>query len=218
MQQQTNMTNMQQKQTTGNLRTSDQVGPQQNHGGHELFDAHEVISCLTGTIDQYVMYRQYVKDQELLNIMDRQQSFITNQYNRVVETLSTGQKPSIQATTYNMNQTHDVTYGLKPSQPKKPAQTVSDITEECVSSLLASAVKSVCTGTTMAALETTNPVLRRVFADSIPNFIELGYELFLYQNKHHYYQVPQLSMQDQTQMMQSYAPIQTAQMNQNMMQ
>ena len=48
---------------------------------------------------------------------------------------------------------------------------------------------------TMAALETTNPVVRRVLADSIPNCIEMAYELSSYQNKHQYYQVPQLAQQ-----------------------
>ena len=61
---------------------------------------------------------------------------------------------------------------------------------------------------TMAALETTNPVVRRVLADSVPNCIEMAYEISLYQNKHHYYQVPQLAQQDMQQLLNSFAPAQ----------
>jgi spore coat protein CotF len=61
---------------------------------------------------------------------------------------------------------------------------------------------------TMAALETTNAVVRRVLADSVPNFIEMAYEISLYQNKHHYYQVPQLAQQDMQQMANAFAPAQ----------
>ena len=57
---------------------------------------------------------------------------------------------------------------------------------------------------TTAALETTNPVVRRVVADSIPNCIEMGYELSIYQNKHGYYQVPQYSQQDMQAMLNAY--------------
>ena len=33
------------------------------------------------------------------------------------------------------------------------------------------------------------------YTGGIPNYIEMAYELFLYQNKHQYYQVPQFSEQ-----------------------
>jgi spore coat protein CotF len=44
-------------------------------------------------------------------------------------------------------------------------------------------------------------------ADSVPNFIEMGYEIFLYQNKRQYYQVPQLPEQEMKQMLNSFDPI-----------
>ncbi|HEX6594725.1 MAG TPA: spore coat protein, partial [Bacillota bacterium] len=37
---------------------------------------------------------------------------------------------------------------------------------------------------------------------------EMAYEVFLYQNKHHYYQVPQLQQQDMQELINSFAPIQ----------
>ncbi|WP_407058513.1 spore coat protein [Paracerasibacillus soli] len=69
-------------------------------------------------------------------------------------------------------------------------------------------LKSCATAFTDAALESTNPVLRRIFADSIPNIIEMAYELFLYSNKKQYYQVPQLTQQDTQNYVNGFAPIQ----------
>jgi spore coat protein CotF len=60
----------------------------------------------------------------------------------------------------------------------------------------------------MTSLEVTNPVVRRVLAAQIPNFIEMAYEIFLYQNKHGYYQVPQLSVQDMKAMTSTFVPMQ----------
>jgi spore coat protein CotF len=36
----------------------------------------------------------------------------------------------------------------------------------------------------------------------------MAYEISLYQNKHHYYQVPQFAQQDMQQMLQSFSPAQ----------
>lgn len=112
-----------------------------------------------------------------------------------------------------MNQGNDFVYGLKTSQPKKPLQSVEEITDECISGCMLGSVKANASAKTMAALETTNPVVRRVLADSVPNCIEMAYEISLYQNKHHYYQVPQLAPQDMQQMLTMYAP---SQVNQQM--
>lgn len=95
-----------------------------------------------------------------------------------------------------MNQGNDFVYELKPSQSKKSFQSASEMTDDCISSLMLGAVKASAPMKTMAALETTNAVVRRVLADSVPNLIEMAHEISLYQNKHHYYQVPRLAQQD----------------------
>lgn len=60
---------------------------------------------------------------------------------------------------------------------------------------------------TVAATETCNPVVRRVLADSVPNCIEMAYELAIYQNKHHYYQMPQLAQPDMQQLLNSFSTV-----------
>nr|WP_155669443.1 spore coat protein [Ornithinibacillus caprae] len=190
------------------MQDSSQMPAQQSHGGHELFDAHEAISGLVGGMEQYLLYDQHVQDPELKTMLQQHKTFLNQLYNTLVETLKTGQEPTVPTQTYNMTQSNDVVYGMQPSQPKTPAQTVNELNDQCISSFMMGCLKSAASSFTMAALESTNPVMRRVFQDSIPNLIEMAYEVFLYQNKNQYYQVPQLKQQDMQNYMNSFAPLQ----------
>lgn len=198
----------QQEQIHQNMQTG-AVPPQMNHGGHELFDVHEVLTGTINTLNLYTLLRQHIKDPELKDILNRQYQFIQEEYNISVECFKTGMDPSKPTQSYKMKQGNDFIYGLKPSQPKKPIQSVSDITDECISSLMLGEVKAGASLKAMSTLELTNPVVRRVFADSVPNCIEMAYEISLYQNKHHYYQVPQLAPADIQQIVNGFAPAQS---------
>ncbi|WRP06045.1 spore coat protein [Rossellomorea aquimaris] len=178
-----------------------------NHGGHELFDAHEIIAGIISMLDQYQMYDQHIQDPELKDILKRQSTFVTTMYNTIVGSFSTGHDPTVPTQQYKMTQTNTTTYGVKPGAPKKPNQSVNDLSDKGLSAYMLGQTKSLAMLLAMTALEMTNPVLRRVVADSVPNFIEMSYEIFLYQNKHGYYQVPQLNDQDMTLMLQSYTTV-----------
>lgn len=202
-----------QNQMNGQGQQGMQMPPnmqQQNmsHGGHEMFDAHEVIASIISLMDQYQMYDQHIQDQELKSILNRQYTYMTDLYNTIVESFKTGQKPSKDTQTYLMKQSNDTVYGVKPGKPKKPNQSIQDLSDQGLSAYMLGQTKSLASLMSMTALEMTNPVLRRVTADSVPNLIEMSYEIFLYQNKHGYYQVPQLAQQDMNNMLQSYAPVQ----------
>lgn len=198
---------MQQNQS-GQMHENMQTGPvppQLNHGGHELFDVHEVLSGTIGALNQAMLFRPHVQDPELLDILDRQYRFTLDEYNITVEAFKTGQDPSHPTGSYQMKTGNDFVYGMKPSQPKKPIQSPTEISDELISGFLLGSAKTAATTKAGAALEVCNPVLRRVIADSIPNCIEMAYELSVYQNKHHYYQVPQLSEHDAQQILDCYA-------------
>lgn len=184
------------------------VPPQLNHGGHEVFDVHEVLNTAVGTLNMAMLLRPHVKDPELLDILDRQYRFGIDEYNITVECFKTGQDPSHPTQSYKMQTGNDFVYGMKEKQPTKPIQSANEISDEIISGFLLSGAKQNATAKTTAALETTNPVVRRVLADSVPNCIEMAYELSIYQNKHHYYQVPQLAQQDMQALLNSYAPAQ----------
>lgn len=177
-------------------------------GGHELLDVHEAIDDLVGGMEQYVLYEQQVQDEELKQMIDRHKSFMQQIYNTIIETLKTGQDPSVPTQTYHMEQNNHVTYGIQPSAPKAPAQTAQEINDECICNFMLGSLKQISASFTTTAMEATNPVLRRIVADSIPNIIEMGYELFLYQNKKQYYQVPLLKEEDMQILKNSFAPIQ----------
>ncbi len=190
-----------------NMHTG-QIPQQMNHGGHELFDVHEVLSGSIGAMNQYLMLKQHVKDPELMDILNRQFQFMQDEYNTTVECFTTGQDPSRPTQSYKMKQDNDFVYGMKPSQPKKPWQSPMEISDEFISSCMLASCKTGASAKTMAACEVTNPVVRRVLADSAPNCVEMAYELSIYQNKHHYYQVPQLAQQDMHQLLNAFAPAQ----------
>ncbi|MCT1903040.1 spore coat protein [Oceanobacillus sojae] len=182
------------------------VPPQMNHGGHEMFDVHEVLSGAINTMNTYTMLNEHISDPELRDILERQKTFMQEEYNITLECFKTGQPPSKPTQSYKMKQNNQFTYGLTAAQPQKPMQAPAEINDEAISLSMLSAVKASAPAKAGAALETTNPVVRRVLADSIPNCIEMAYEISLYQNKHGYYQVPQLAAQDMMQMQEGYAP------------
>lgn len=195
-------------ETHENMHTGN-VPVQLNHGGHEMFDVSEILSGSINTLNLYTLLKQHVQDPELLDMMNRQEQFMITEYNTIVECFQTGMKPSVSTQVYNMNQGNDFVYGLKPAQPMKPIQTPQEINDQVVSDLMLGSVKSNASLKGMATTEITNPVVRRVLADTIPNCIEMAYEISIYQNKHHYYQVPQLTAGDMQQMVSSYAPVQS---------
>ncbi len=198
------MTQNPQGQMHENMHTGP-VPPQLNHGGHEVFDVHEVLSGSVAGLNQYTLLRPHVKDQELLTMLDRQFQFMQEEYNITVECFSTGLDPSKPTQKYMMQEDNDFVFGLTPTQPKKPIQSAAELTDEIISGYMLGVHKSGASLKAMSALETTNPVVRRVLADSVPNCIEMAYEVSIYQNKHHYYQVPQLAQQDTMAIVSSYA-------------
>jgi spore coat protein CotF len=182
-----------------------------NHGAHEVMDVHEVLSATIGGLNTFIFLRPHVQDQELLNILDRQYAFMLDEYNITAECFKTGQDPSHPTRSYKMQMGNDTKYGLTPGQPKKPMQSANEMSDDIISGWLLSCHKAGAAGKTAAALESTNPVVRRVLQDSIPNCIEMAYELSLYQNKKGYYQVPQLSQPDMQTMLNMYGQADKAQ-------
>jgi spore coat protein CotF len=196
--------NMQQTNTSMNNMTTMMNTSDTRLGGHEVMDVHEILHCTIATLDQYMLYRQHAKDPELIDMIDRQHRFMLDNYNILVECFKTGTNPSHPTSSYKMNQTNDVVYGLKPTEPKKPKLNASEIGDQCISGYMLGLMKADARQLTTASLECTNPVVRRVIADSIPNYVEMAYELFQYQNKKGYYQVAVLAPQDMQTILNSY--------------
>ncbi|WP_413363492.1 spore coat protein [Lysinibacillus sp. 3P01SB] len=181
-----------------------------NHGAHEILDVHEVLSASIGALNQCVLMRDQIQDPELLAIVDRQYAFMLDEYNITMEAYKTGHDPKHPTKTYNMQMSNDVKYGLTPSEPKKPIQSASEVNDAILSGALLTMHKTAAVGKTQAALESTNPVVRRVLQDSVPNCVEMAYEVSLYQNKRGIYQVPQFAQNDMNTMLNMYGQAEKA--------
>ena len=181
-----------------------------NHGGHELFDVHEVLSSTIGALNQCVLMRDQIQDKELLSILDRQYAFMLDEYNLIAESFKTGHDPSHRTRAYNMQTDNDFQYGITPSAPKKPIQSPTEINDNIIAGALLGMHKVGATSKISAALETTNPVVRRVLQASAPNCVEMAYEISVYMNKKGEYQVPQLSNSDMMAMLNMYGQAEKA--------
>ncbi|SHE76972.1 Spore coat protein CotF [Seinonella peptonophila] len=180
-----------------------------NHGGHELNDVQEVLKSTIGLLEQYVLFRDHIQDQELSQILDRQYQFILDEYNMLVQSFSTGQDPTHGTKKYEMIENNDtITYGLTPGQPKTPKMSTNEINCACISGFMLGLLKTMASAKTMASLEVTNPVVRRVLQDSIPNCIEMAYELSLWQNRKGHYQIAQYSPSDMQTILHGFATAQ----------
>lgn len=199
---------MNQEQEQAGQIAQDGMQSKQTNGGHELLDADEAIDTMLGALEQFVLYEQHAQDQELLAIIQKQKAYLSQMYNSIVDSLQSGLEPKTIVENYAIDHISMVSYGLSPAQAKSPAQTVSEINDECVSSYIMGNLKAIASAFTTTALEVTNPVLRRLFADHIPNVIELAYEIFLYQNRKGYYEVALLPQQEMQRIKNGFAPTQ----------
>ncbi|QJX64730.1 spore coat protein [Niallia circulans] len=188
-----------------------------NHGGHEMFDVHEVLVGAINTMNLYKLLGNHIQDPELRDIQNRQYQFIQEEYNLTLECFQTGQPPAKRTEPYMMKENNDFIFGMTQMPPAKPIQNVTEMSDQQAAVAMLSALKASASMKTMAAAETTNPVVRRVIAASIPNCLEMAYEVSLYQNKHHYYQVPQLAAQDMQNILNGFAAAQGAPMMQQQM-
>ncbi|CAM5726547.1 hypothetical protein SAFG77S_10820 [Streptomyces afghaniensis] len=182
-----------------------------------MFDVHEVLVGAINTMNLYKLLGNHIQDPELRDIQNRQYQFIQEEYNLTLECFQTGQPPAKRTEPYMMKENNDFIFGMTQMPPAKPIQNVTEMSDQQAAVAMLSALKASASMKTMAAAETTNPVVRRVIAASIPNCLEMAYEVSLYQNKHHYYQVPQLAAQDMQNILNGFAPAQGAPMMQQQM-
>ncbi len=109
----------QQGQVHQNMQTG-AIPPQLNHGGHEVFDVHEVLSGAIGTLNTYTLCVSMSKIRNystfwIVNISSSKMNIIFH--------WSASKRARIllnRLESYKMNQGNDFIYGLTPTQPKKP--------------------------------------------------------------------------------------------------
>src|SRR5699024_5361140 len=144
-----NMNQNQQPQTGLGTNTP----PQMQFGGHELMEVHEAIGTVTATLEHYVLYDQYIQDQELKEIVERQRTFVTQMYNTILDTLKSGKDPAAPTQTNEKQENNLITISLTPSAPKTPITSASQNHEQCTSSRILRQVQGIASHFTPTALE-----------------------------------------------------------------
>lgn len=187
-------------------QSSEQVQPTLNHGAHEIFDVQETLKSLIAAQNQFTYWKSQIKDGQLKQVVEKQHAYLIDVYNTLLDSFQTGNAPNQVTYPYEMKLVHDFTFGLRQQTPLAPIEAPTAVNDALISGILLGSVKTCATHCTTAALECTNPVVRRVVADSVPNLIELGYELSIYQNQHHIYQVPLLKEADSSMIIQNFQP------------
>ncbi|MBD1371061.1 spore coat protein [Hazenella sp. IB182357] len=183
-----------------------QVPAHLNHGAHEIEDIQEVLSSCINCMDQYTLYKQHCQSPELRDIIERQYQAVQQEYNTLLDCFSTGQDPQVPTQAYNMQQENNVTFGMQSTAPHQPCQDASQFGDQQIAAGMLDLQKSRSLLQAGAACEVTNPVVRRVLSASIPNSVEMAYEIFLYQNQNGFYCVPQFTQEQSTQLIQSFEP------------
>jgi spore coat protein CotF len=171
-------------------------------GAHETMEVHEVLTSAINGINHFQLYRSFVKDQQLMQILDNQMQFMMDEYNQMVQTLN--QQGNNNAVPYNSIANGAPTYGLKIPAPQSPNASMNQLDDRDVSSSMLSCHKTSASKKMMAALECANPQLRRMMQQGAVNCAEQAYEVWQFMNQKGYYQVPTMKEETTNTVLNSY--------------
>lgn len=179
---------------------------QVNIGAHEVLESHEILSCMIDGINQFQLLQPHCQDQNLKNILQNQLSFMTNEYNTVVNALqqktNIGQLPTVKTT---MNTTP--TYGMnRNSVPESPNASINQLNDRDISSIMLGIHKASAVSKMRAALEFTDSQLREMMIQGSKNCADQAFETWSFMNQRGYYQVPTFDQQTTKAIVNSYQP------------
>ena len=158
-------------------------------GIHEAMEMHEVLNDEVCTIEHYNLYSCQCQDQELRNILERQQRHMIDDYHRKVSVMQGHGLDVSQMSRLNMDQMgtrHNTqTHQSSPSDSRR----LSDKTIAAGAMLFH---KCGASRSTNAALECSEPHLRNILAGSARSCMEMAYEIFQYMSHKGLHQSPEI--------------------------
>lgn len=179
-------------------------GQQASFGAHEVMEAHEILSDTIDGINQFELYRPYIEDQRLGQILDNQLNAMVQGYNNLVNFLSnTGNTHAIP---YRSSMNTRIKYGLRNPAPVTPNTNMNQMNDQDVASGMLGCHKASAIVSTMGALECADPTLRTMLATCAQNHINMAYEVFEFMNERGFYQVPTMQQNTTRTMIDSYQP------------
>ncbi|MCM3703276.1 spore coat protein [Paenibacillus macerans] len=187
-------------------------------GAHEVMEVHEILSNEICGLNAMMLYRPYVKDQQLQMMMNHQMQACTMDYNQLVQLAqqtgasqavpARGQKTMANASgmmatsggTMGAHETmptyasasYQPMYGLRQPETQTPAHSTDQLDDADVALALLNCHKQSAALKMKAALEMANPALRHFVQASAGRCADMAYECFQYANQKGYYQVPTL--------------------------
>jgi spore coat protein CotF len=163
-------------------------------GAHETMEVHEILTGAINGINHFMLYGSLAKDQRLLQILNSQLQFMTNEYNQMVQTLNN--QGNNNAIPYQAKSLGAPIYGLDNPAMQSPNLAMSQFDDRDVASSMLSCHKASASKKMLAALECADPQLRRMMQQGAINCAEQAYEVWQYMNHMGYYQVP--TMKEET--------------------
>lgn len=186
-------------------------------GTHEAMEVHEVLSENTCMIDHYAMYLNQCQDPELRKILERQQRYMADTYNTMINVMQ-GQGIDVSSTPrINTNQTtmmaggNQPDYAIQQVSPVMPNTEAKTLSDRAISMGALVFHKCGSIRSTGAALECANPNLRNLLVTAARSCMEMSYEIFQYMNNKGWYPVPAMPENIMSQIQQTYQPAVTGQ-------
>ncbi|AJY76299.1 spore coat protein [Paenibacillus beijingensis] len=185
-------------------------------GAHETMEVHEILTSTIDGINLFQLYRPHVKDQQLLQILDRQLQFMINEYNQTVQMLNN--QGNGQAVPYRTVKNIAPIYGLNNPAAQTPNISMNQMDDRDVASGMLGCHKASASMKMIAALECADPQLRRTMQQGAVNCAEQAYEVWQYMNQNGHYQVPTMKEMTTNTVLNSYQPTTMNNMNMPQMQ
>ncbi len=184
-------------------QTGIQTGQQAaRFGATELMMVHEILTDTIDGINQFELYRQHVKDQQLMQILDNQVNHMFNGYNKLVNYLHNQGAGSI--VPYRTARSASVKYGLRQPSTVQPNTSINEMDDRDVASGMMGCHKATACLRLRGTLECADPTLRGMLSNCAISSVNMAYEVFLWMNQKGMYQVPTLAQQTTQTMMGVY--------------
>jgi len=173
-------------------------------GAHEVMEVHEVLSDAIDGINQFQLYRPFVRDQQLLGILDNQLQFMIQEYNSLVQLLR--QQGWNGAVPYRAPKFGAPNYGLQQPPAQTPNASPEQMDDRDVASGMLGCHKASAVMKMHASLECADPAIRRAIQQGAVNCAEQAYEVWQYMNQHGFYQIPTMKEMTTNTMINMYEP------------
>ncbi len=171
-------------------------------GAHEIMEVHEVLTNTIDQINNFNLYRQHVKDQQLGQVLDKQINFMEQEYQSMVAMLS--QQKGVSVEPYHSRINTNIKYGLRNPSPVSPLETARQLSDRDIASGMLGAAKSSSILKMSAGVECADPQIRRNIIQCAVSSAEMAYETFCFMNERGMYQVPTMPMRTENNFMGIY--------------